>query len=143
MFQVAPLYTTPIWGVVNKRQITATFSTSATGEFLPMQLIYSGKTKRCLPNFQFPRTFLITYTENHWSNQTKAIESFEKVIFTYLEKIKVQKGYPKEQMSFVIMRNFCAKNSCEIVIISHNLTNKFQPSDISVNKAVKSFIFDK
>ena len=66
----------------------------------------------------------------------------------------MDKGYPKEQMSFVIMdtskgqnndkmRNFCAKNSCEIVIISHNLTNKFQLLDISVNKAVKSFIFDK
>ena len=34
-----------------KRQITATFAISATGEFLPMQLIYPGKTKRCLPNF--------------------------------------------------------------------------------------------
>ena len=41
------------------------------------------------------------------------------------------------------MRKFCAKNSCEIVIIPHNLTNKFQPLDISVKKAGKSFISDK
>ena len=27
------------------------------------------------------------------------------------------------------MRKLCAKNYCEIVIISHNLTNKFQPLD--------------
>ena len=41
------------------------------------------------------------------------------------------------------MRKFCATNSCEIVIIPHNLTNKFQPLDISVKKAGKSFISDK
>ena len=66
----------------------------------------------------------------------------------------MQKGYPKEQMPLVIidtfkrkdsdeMRRFCAKNSCEIVIIFHNLTNKFQPLDISVKKGAKSFISDK
>ena len=41
------------------------------------------------------------------------------------------------------MRKFCAKNYCEIVIIPHNLTNKFQRLDISVKKAGKSFISDK
>ena len=109
--------------VDDKRQIIASFAISATGEFLPMQLIYPDKTKRCLRNFQFPCTFQITYMKNHWSNQPKAIQHFEKVIFPYLEKIKVQKGYSREQMSFVIMdtfkgqdndkmRKFCAKNSC-------------------------------
>ena len=47
----------PIKSVDDKRQITATFTISATNDFLPMQLIYPGKTKKCLPNFQFPRTF--------------------------------------------------------------------------------------
>ena len=118
-----------------------------------MQLIYPGKTKRCLPNIQFSRIFQITCMENRWSNQTKAIEYFQTFIFPYLGKIKVQKGYPKEQMSLVIMdtfkgqdnddmRKFCAKNSCEIVIIPHNLTNKFQPLDRSVNKTPKYFISD-
>ena len=32
---------------------------------------------------------------------------------------------------------------CEIVIVPHNLTNKFQPLDINTNKTGKSFIFDK
>ena len=41
------------------------------------------------------------------------------------------------------MGKFCAKSSFEIVIISHNLTNKFQSLDISANKAAKSFISDK
>ena len=81
------------------------------------------------------------------------MEHFEKVIFSYLEQIKVQKGYTKEQMLLVIMdtfkgqdnnkmRKFYTKNSCEIFIIPHNLTSKFQPLDISVNKVIKSFISD-
>ena len=41
------------------------------------------------------------------------------------------------------IRKFCAKNSCEIVIVLHNLTNKFQPLDINVSKAANSFISDK
>ena len=41
------------------------------------------------------------------------------------------------------MRNFCAKNPCEIVIIPNNLRNKFQRLDISVKKAANYFISDK
>ena len=40
--------------VDDKRQIAAPFAISATGEFLSMQLIYPGKTKRSLPNFFLP-----------------------------------------------------------------------------------------
>ena len=52
----------------------------------------------------------------------------------------MQNGYPKEQMSLIIMDTFkeqdndemrksCAKNLREIVIIPHNLTKKLQPLD--------------
>ena len=34
----------------------------------------------------------------------------------------------------------CAENNCEIVTVPHNFTNKFQPLDLPVNKAAKSFI---
>ena len=37
----------------------------------------------------------------------------------------------------------CRKNNCVLIIVSHNLTNKFQPLDITVNKPAKSFIKDK
>ena len=53
----------PIKGVDDKQQITATFAVSASGDFLPMQLIYAGETKRCSPKFTFPRSFHITYTK--------------------------------------------------------------------------------
>ena len=110
-----------------------------------MQLIYTGKTKRCLPNVEFPCNLRVTYTENHWSNQLKATEHFEKVIFPYLNQFKEDMAYPKEQISLVIrdtfkgqdnddLRELSAKNYCEIEIIPHNLTDKFQPLDLSVKK---------
>ena len=122
-----------------------------TGEFLPIQLIYEGKTKRCLPNFDFPTGFNVTFSNNHWSNTEKSKELFKDIIFPYLEKVKVNLKYPKEQLSLIIMDTFkgqdneavlelCRKNNCEVIIVPHNLTNKFHPLDITANKPAKSFI---
>ena len=38
------------------------------------------------------------------------------------------------------LKELCLDNNCAVVILLHNLTNKFQPLDISVNKAAKAFI---
>ena len=57
-------------------------------------------------------------------------------------------------MSLIIMDTFnwqdndeaakiCRENNCALIIIPHNLTNKFHPLDITVNKPAKSFIKDK
>ena len=40
------------------------------------------------------------------------------------------------------LKELCSKNNCEIVIVPHNFTNKFQPLDISVNKAAKTFMYN-
>ena len=53
-------------------QITATFAVSCTGEILLIQLIYAGKTEGGLPKYSFPRSFSVTFTENHWSNTEKS-----------------------------------------------------------------------
>ena len=48
----------PIAGLSDKRNITLTFVVSLAGEFLPMQITYSGKTKQCQPRgFAFPKGF--------------------------------------------------------------------------------------
>ena len=41
------------------------------------------------------------------------------------------------------VKKLCAENSCDVVIVPHNLTNKFQPLDLSVKKPVRSFIQNK
>ena len=138
----------------DKRQITATFAVSCTGEFVPIQLIDAGKTERSLPKYSFPPSFSVTFTENHRSNTEKSVEFFKEIIFPYFEDTKRSKSYPLQEHALIIIDTFkgqdndklkmlCAENNCDVVIVSRNLTNKFQPLDLLVNKAAKSFIQNK
>ena len=133
--------TVPIKWVDDKRQITATSGCSAVGDFLPLQLIYAGKTRRCLPKFD-------------WPNEEKCKSYFDKVIFPHFEKTKEELGYPEEQYGLLIMDTFSGQDNDRIIkpcednhvvtqIVPHNLTNKFQPLDISVNQIAKSSISSK
>ena len=57
----------------DKRQITAVFACSMSGNFLPIQLIYQGTTPKCLPkNVTFPDGWHLTQTDNHWNECTKS-----------------------------------------------------------------------
>ena len=107
-----------------------------------------------LPRYSFPPSFSVKFTENHWSNTEKSVAFFKEIIFPFLEDTKRSKSYPLEQHALIIMDTFkgqdndtlkklCAENNCDVVIVPHNLTNKFQPLDLSVNKAAKSFIQNK
>ena len=126
IFNIKSAKNVPVKGIDDKRQITATFEVSTVGDFLPMQPISTGNTKICLPNFDFP----------------------------FFQKTKRKHCDPKKQMSLVIMdtfksqdrevlKEFCAKTFRELLILPHNLINKFQPLDISVSKADKFFISEK
>ena len=146
--------TVPTKGIDDKRQITATFGISMLGEFLPIQVIYENKTKRYLPKYTFPSSFDATFSENHRSNTEKSLSFFNRIVFPHFKNVQKTKCYPDEQMNFIIMDTFkrqdnnevaklCRKNNCVLIIVPGNLTNKFQPLDITVNKSAKRFIKDK
>lgn len=61
-------------GVNNKRPITAVFCGSAVGDFLPVQLIYKGKTSRSHPCFAFPMNWHNIHSPNHWSTEATMLE---------------------------------------------------------------------
>ena len=69
---------------------------------------------------------------------------FHIIIFPYLSAKKKELGYPVEQGSLIIMntlkgqgddemKGLSTKNNYELIIVSHNLNNKFQALDLSVN----------
>ena len=98
-----------------------------------------------------PNEVWVTFTKNHWPNTDKSVEFFQEIIFPDLEDYKRSKNYPLEQYTLIIIDNFkgqdddtlkkpCAESNCDVVIVPHNLTNKFQPLELSVIKAAKSFI---
>ena len=74
-----------------------------SGQILPMQLIYQGSTNHCLPKgVEFPNGFNVTYTANHWSKESKAIQYLQMVLFPYVEKRKVELKLPEDQKSMLI-----------------------------------------
>ena len=72
-------------GLDDKRQITLVFGASMSGDFLPPQVKYSGKTTRCLPPVKFPDDWNITYTENHWANENTTEVHIKKILISYIE----------------------------------------------------------
>ena len=65
--------------------------------------------------------------------------------------VKRENGHPEEQDALIIMDTFkgqdndrlkerYSENYYEVIIVTQNLTNKFQPLDITVSKAAKAFI---
>ena len=131
----------------DKRQITAVFGRSMSGDFLPPQLVYQGKTAKCLPSYQFPSDWNITHAPNHWSNETMEFY-ITKVILPYLvdtkRKLKLPPGHP----ALLLFDNFkgqCTeklldRNMINAVLIPPNCTGRLQPVDLSVNKAAKKFL---
>jgi len=53
--------------------------------FLPPQLIYQGKTPQCLPPLDnVPSNWDMTFSENHWANETTVMRYLGKNPFLLL-----------------------------------------------------------
>lgn len=138
-------------GLNDKRQITAVFAGSLSGDFLPIQLVYQGKTSKCLPNVNFPETWDITCTPNHWCNEETTKNYITKIIVPYINNTKKELQLPETQPALVIFDEFTGQTTNDIlkilddnnlyyVIIPPNTTDKLQPMDLSVNKSAKEFL---
>ena len=135
-------------GVNDKRMITAVFCGSLTGDFLPLQLIYKGKTNRCHPRFQFPPDWHITQSPKHWSTEQTMVEYIEEIIIPYIESKRADVG---DKPALVIMDNFKGQiastinsllkaHDIHVCLLPANTTDLLQPMDISVNKPAKDFL---
>ena len=138
-----------ITGVNDKRQITAIFCGSLTGDFLPIQLIYQGKTARCHPKFTFPSDWDITHSPKHWSTEETMVQYIENIIIPYVQRLREDFG--DNQSALVIMDNFKGQitskinnlletNNINVCLLPANTTDLLQPMDISVNKPAKDFL---
>ena len=85
----------------DKRSITGTFTITLSGHFLPMQLVYGGKTKQRLPRFTFPDGFSLSYNPKHFSNAMESIKLINKIIIPYVQSQRKELGKP-EQAALVL-----------------------------------------
>ncbi len=135
-----------IAGMGDKRQITAG---TLDGNFLPMQLIYAGKTSGCHPKgVAFPSDWQITHTHKSWANEDTMNDYVRHIIIPYVEKTR---GTNKDQSALVIIDVFkgqlcqstmdlVQKNNIHFVHVPPNCTDRLQPLDVSVNKSCKDYM---
>lgn len=91
--------TVPIEGLTDKWNITLNFVISLSGKFLPIQIIYSGKTTACQHcGVTFPRGFSVTQNPKHWSNEQETLKLIDEIIKPYIvkkgEELKLQETQP-------------------------------------------------
>ena len=139
----------PIASSDDKRQITAVLAVTLTGEFLPPQLIYQGKTNRSHPTVQFPKDWDVWHTENHWSNEETMKRYIEKIIVPFVSnKRRDLKLTEEDDTALAIFDSFKGQTTpaiyslleshkIRVVQVPANCTDKLQPLDISLNKPVK------
>ena len=73
-----------IAGLTGKGQITTVFYGNLKGEFLPIQLKYTGKTERCNPRFQFPADWHMIHSTNHLLNENTMLEYIYHIIVPFV-----------------------------------------------------------
>ena len=72
-------------GSTNKRSITGTFVITLDGRFLPMQVIYGGKTQQSLHRFNFPHGFSLRCNRKHFSNTEESVKIIKEILLPYIE----------------------------------------------------------
>ena len=55
------------------------------GKFLPMQIIYGGKTSKSIPPVFFPDSFLVSANKKHYSNGKESLNMLEHIIIPYVK----------------------------------------------------------
>ena len=138
----------PIANSDDKRQITTVLAVALTGEFLPPQLLYQGKTTRCHPAIEFPKGWNVWHSDNHWLNEERMKCYVEMIIFPFVSNKRAELKLTASHLALAIFDSFKGQTTPTIysLLRSHNIiaiqvpancTDRLQPLDVLVNKPVK------
>ena len=140
-----------IAGTDDKRQITVVLTATMTGKLLPLQLVYQGKTRSCLPSMSFSSGWDVTFTPNHWCTEVSMECFIHNIIVPYVQETREKLQLDPGHRALCIFNNFKAQCTDKIlqllenlnidkVFVPANYSGELQPLDLSVNKPVKDFL---
>ncbi|KAJ3566905.1 hypothetical protein NP233_g6700 [Leucocoprinus birnbaumii] len=148
-----------VFGNNKKRQFTLMVMTTCTGEILPFQAIWSGKTERSLPSSQVRKpaedagaAIFSLGGDNHWSTLPCVQEWIRKIVVPYLDQVRQKKKLERMNGCVIIdcwrvhrSKEFLTWMRTEfgwikIAFIPGGCTGKFQPNDVGIQRIVKHII---
>ena len=121
--------------------ITTTFTITLDGRFLPMQLIYTCKIKKCLPRVQLPSSFSLRFKLKHYSNEEDSIKVLNDTVIPHIAKEREKLGLNEGQAALLIVDMFkrqmtdpvlkvLSNNNILLQSVPANFTFLFQPHDV-------------
>ena len=135
--------------------MTCCVSSASDGTLLPFQVIFIGKTDRCLPKSQSKRNclnhgFHFNLTKNHWSNLKTCKEFVKCILIPYFEDIVGKMSLPKSQKMIWLIDCWSVQKweafllwmkkeypwICIFFILA-NCTSKLQPTDVILQRPLK------
>ena len=92
-----------IKSVTDKHAITLNFGVTLANDYLPMQVIYSGKTKASQSrDFKFLSGFCVAQNPKHWSNEIESLKLIDEIISTYVAKMREELQLPTDQKALLV-----------------------------------------
>ena len=107
----------PISRLSNKRSMTAIFTITLNGKFLPMQIIIWGKANQCLPKFEVLNEFCRSANPKHYNNAAETIRLIKEINIPYIEKERISLKLTKIQPALVIMDVFWGQMTEDILAV--------------------------
>ena len=114
----------------DKREITATFCGTLSGEFLPVQLIYPGRTEKCHPKLSnIPDDWDIWHSDSKGSLGLVMRRYIHKIIVPYVKQKREDLGLAPDHQALAIFDIY--KSPCEDDLLElleeHNIIPVFIP----------------
>lgn len=145
-----------------KRAFTLVPSISASGEWLPMQAVYQGKSYLSCPSpssrqykeaKELGLQIKFSKTNTYWSTQQTMKELVDEIIKPYFDKKKVDLGLPAEQCSIWKIDCWSVHKSKEfldwmkkthptiiVLFVPGGCTGIWQPLDVGIQRVLKQSI---
>ena len=132
----------------DKRSITGTFASSFDGNFLPVQIIYGGKTTQSLQRFVSLKDFNPSKNPKHFSDTAESLKFLKEVVKPYVIKQKQILKCCADQEALAIVDAFTdqvttavldafKEANVSIVSVPANMTKFHQPLDLTVHGFLK------